>query len=385
MPLDPRDSFRHFPEWVQPILTVISGKPLAHSKPKLEITPIGAIAIDYTKYVVGVGLAALLFHLQGWAMLALPIAWVLTVNAARSLTSDAHYAGHGSVTSNKAIDKIIGDLLSLSVLAPNMDDYALPHNRGHHGRFGIGSLEDPDIALMRIMGFEMGRELSYYPLRHMLAIISPRFHIHYTILRLRSTFITAPYWRMALAAFAFGGLAIASYMGGWWEMLLVAWLIPILPLYALSALLQFPSEHMWMAARQDNERNRDYLLRVSHGRFFLLPAAHSFKGWMSWSIAMLPLLFQRFFVCVSVLPTHDYHHRHAGSMRWPMEAWLRQQEIDEGKCYTDFYGLKDPTQAQFRIWSDCPSDIMPRPNTFMSFLSDFFRMPSSKDKINAEQ
>ncbi|MEO9823504.1 MAG: fatty acid desaturase [Paracoccaceae bacterium] len=368
IPLDARETFRGAPAWCQPILTCISGRPLAGSAPLFTLRPFAAIAIDLVKYGVGVVTAALFWQAGGAWYAAMILSWILTVNATRSLTSDAHYAGHGSVTGHKRLDKIIGDLLSLIALAPNMDDYALPHNRGHHGRIGIGSSADPDIGLIRVMGIEMGRSLGYYRLRHALVLISPRYYAVYTLLRLKSTFITAPYWRMIVAFFLWGGVAITAYLTGLVTETLVALVVPLVWLYAVSAALQFPSEHKWLAPQGEDETRGAYLLRVSHGRFFLVPAPDTKLGWPLWAFKMLPMLFGRFFVCVSILPAHDYHHRNAGCKTWPMEPWLRQSEIDRGARYTDYYGLRAPTHAQFEIWTQTPNASMPQPFSFLSLI-----------------
>ncbi|MGI9279480.1 MAG: fatty acid desaturase [Endozoicomonas sp.] len=368
---DPRESYNDFPSWTQPLLTLISGKPRANTKPLLEITPVHALIIDISKYIIGVGSAVALTEQGGLLYFLLPLSWVLTVNAARSLTSDAHYAGHSSITGKRTLDKLIGDLLSLSVLAPNMDDYALPHNRGHHGRGGIGTIEDPDSGLIRLIGFEMGKPLAWYKLRLLTSLISLRYHFLYTKARLRSTLITAPVWRKAAAIMVYGGIVAAAVSGGWFSIFLLAWLIPILPLYAVSAALQFPSEHLWLAPREEEESHRDYFLRVSHGRFFLLPAPESWRDALRWSLGMGHMLFERFFVCVSILPAHDYHHRHPGSKRWPMEPWLRQKEVDSGIPYTEFYGLKKPTEAQFAIWSKTPPLQKNKNRTLLSLLENF--------------
>lgn len=367
---DPRESFRDFPRWVQPILTWVSGKPLAHSHPRVTVSPVAAIAIDLCKYAVGVAGAALVWLAGGMWWFTLPVFWILTVNATRSLTSDAHYAGHASVTGRAGFDKALGEILSLLAFAINMEDYARPHNTGHHGRFGIGTIADPDIGLIRIVGWEMGRSLRYYWLRWLLSLVSPRYHLIYFYLRLKSTFVTAPYWRTALAWTMWPGLIGLAVGQGWLGTLIVALLVPVVPLYAISAALQFPSEHKWLALQHQGEARKDYLLRVSHGRFFLLPAAQGVVGWGRWLLGMAPMLFQRCFVCPSILPVHDYHHRNAGCRTWPMEHWHRQAEIDRGARYTDYWGLRAPTEAQFAVWAAADDSVSPPPFTFLSlFLS----------------
>ena len=365
---DARESFRDFPDWCQPILTWVSGKPLACSQPRFMVSPLAAITIDLGKYAAGVGGAALAWMAGGVWWLTLPLCWILTVNATRSLTSDAHYAGHGSVTGKVWVDKAIGDMISFLAFAINMNDYAIPHNTGHHGRFGIGTTADPDIGLIRIVGWEMGRSMRYYRWRWVLSLISPRYHLIYFYQRLKSTFVTAPYWRMALAWTLWPGVVALAVAQGWGMVLVMALLVPLWPLYAVSAALQFPSEHKWLALQAASEPRKDYLLRVSHGRFFLLPAPQGVAGWLRWSLGMVPMAFQRCFVCPSILPVHDYHHRNAGCKTWPMEPWHRQAEIDKGAIYTDYWGLIAPTEAQFAVWAAADDAASPRPFTFLSLL-----------------
>lgn len=366
----PRETFRHAPAFLQPVITFVSGKPLAGSRPRIAVKPWMAICIDYAKYAGGVAGAAAAVAAGGAWLLLLPVLWILTVNGARSLTSDAHYAGHAAITGRKRFDKILGDVLSLSVLSPNMDDYAQGHNRDHHGKMGIETLEDPDIGLMQLMGFETGRSRRFYWLRFLLALASPRYHLLYTLLRLRSTLVTAPVWRMAAAWLLLGGLLYGAYRLDAWGTLALAWLVPIGPLYAFSAALQFPSEHMWLAPRQPGEDRRAYLLRVSHGRFFLVPAPGSgrLSAWCGWAVQMLPHLFARLFVCVSILPAHDYHHRFASRKDWPMEPFLCQADQDSGSVYRDYYGIREPTAALFDAWSRLPPDAAPPARTLLALL-----------------
>lgn len=369
---DPRETFRHAHNLLQPLITFVSGKPLAGSRPVVTIKPSMAVAIDYAKYATGIVGAGLIVGGPWWLQLLLPLFWILTVNGARSLTSDAHYAGHAVITGRKRFDTVLGDLLSLSVLSPNMDDYAQGHNRDHHGKVGIGTLDDPDIALMQLMGFETGRSRGFYAARFLLALISPRYHILYTFLRLKSTLVTAPVWRMAVAWVLFGSIGLLTYQLDAGKILVLAWLVPIGPLYAISAALQFPSEHMWLAPQRPGEDRRAYLLRVSHGRFFLVPApAHelpAFGAWCRWVIRMLPHLFARLFICVSILPAHDYHHRFANRKNWPMEPYLRQVDKDAGAIYRDYYGIWAPTAALFDAWSKLPRSAAPPARTTLAVV-----------------
>ena len=371
-----RESFARFPGWIQPLITFICGKPIRGERPWVQIHPVGAVAIDLLKLVVGVGLCFACVKAGGFWYLAVPLCWILTVNATRSLTSDAHYAGHGCVTGRPTIDWLLGDVLSTLVLSANMTAYARGHNSRHHGREGIGTLEDPDIELLYLMGFRMGRSVGWYRFRLWLALISPRYHFLYAWGRVQSNFISAPFIRAALAWGVHGTALALVWYGGALSEWVIAWVIPVIPLVAVSAALQFPSEHLWLTPRKPKESAGAYLRRISHGRFFLVPAPRADRSafakigaWSLWSLAMLVPLLERFFVCASVLPAHDYHHRKPRLANWPMEPYLRQEEIDAGAAeFHEFYGLSRAFAAQFVIWSQLHPDLIKERFTFLGLI-----------------
>jgi len=113
--------------------------------------------------------------------------------------------------------------------------------------------------------------------------------------------------------------------------------------------------------------------RISHGRFFLVAAPRgdlspfdTACAWGFWAAAMLKPMLERCFVCVSVMPAHDYHHRHARIFKWPMDHYLRQQEIDQGASdYRDIYGLSSALAELFVIWSELPRDHVPLSPTLL--------------------
>ncbi|RUM55668.1 MAG: fatty acid desaturase [Marinomonas sp.] len=372
----PRETFDIFPAWIQPLITHVSGKPLAGEKPWFEVTPVAQILIDLTKYSAGAALVAILVSLGGAWLFALPIAWILAVNGAISLKLDSHYAAHAAVTGNNRLDTWIGEILTTFVLSGNMKEYAAGHTTQHHGRAGIGAADDPDMSLLFLMGFETGRNVGWYKMRLLLSLISPRYHLLFSWYRIRSNFVTAPMMR-CLLAFAMHGSIIALVV--WfdlWNVWLLAWFVPILPLMAISIGLQVPAEHHWLAQRGAEETRRDYLRRISHGRFFLIPLPRrdltligTVCAWGYWAGVMVKPMLERSFVCVSVMPAHDHHHRHAREFKWPMEHYLRQQEIDRGVSdYRDIFGNSQALCQLFAIWSELPRDSAPlSPTLFRAF------------------
>lgn len=375
----PRQTFDRFPNWLQPFITAVSGKPLAGQIPVLKLIPIFRLAIDLTKLAAGVALAAAFLSIGSACLLALPLAWVLSVNGASSLKLISHYAAHACVTGNKRLDNWIGEVLTAFVLATNMDEYAHGHTMQHHGMDGIGNADDPDMGLLFMMGFETGREISWYRKRLLLSLISPRYHLLFLWDRLRSNFVTGSMTRRALAWSMHGAILGAAAWFGAWNVWLMAWLVPIGPLLAISIGLQVPAEHLWLSRRVSDEAPRDFVRRISHGRFFLVAAPRrdltwieALLAWGYWSIAMLGPMLERCFVCVSVMPAHDFHHRHARIMEWPVEHYLRQHEIDGGASdYRDIYGNSAALGAFFATWSQLPRNYVPHRLTLLGTIERF--------------
>lgn len=375
--ISPRESFSEFPKWFQPFITFISGKPSSHEKPFFIVSPWNAIIIDLAKLVAGIlGSAFAYTRGEEWRLI-IPLFWILTVNGVRSLTSDAHYAGHSCITGSKGFDYWVGEFISMLVLSANMQDYARGHNQNHHGRDGIVTLQDPDLELMFLLGFDTGQSQRWYWWRLVLSIISPRYHIIYTWKRIESNFLTARWEKRLISYSLYSGLFYMIGVYKVWDIFLVAWAFPLFPLVAISAALQFPSEHFWLMDRDSTQPRKIFIRKLSHGRFFLVAAPRKelkfptkIYAWCIWAVLMIRPLFERFFVCVSILPAHDYHHRHARVLKWPMEPYLRQEEIDQGtKDYTEYYGLKAVYEQQFKLWSALPSKNRKKYKTLFGFLS----------------
>jgi Fatty acid desaturase len=372
----PRETFDRFPIWVQPLITLLSGKPLVGQDPWFSVSPIAKILIDLTKFSAGIALGTVLIYLGGVWLLALPLAWILVVNGAVSLKLDSHYAAHFCITGNNRLDTWIGEVLTAFVLSSNMDEYSDGHTIEHHGVGGIGTIDDPDLGLLFLMGFETGRDVKWYWKRLLLTLVSPRYHFLFAWERLRSNFITAPMMRRLLAVTIHGTLlALVAWFGGW-SVWALAWLLPVGLLVQISIALQVPAEHLWLTRRAPNEAPRTFLRRISHGRFFLVPAPRrdlnpieSACAWAYWAAAALKPMLERCFVCVSVMPAHDYHHRHARNIKWPMENYLRQHEIDQGVSdYRDIYGLSHELIELFVVWSQLPRDYAPLRPTVLRAL-----------------
>lgn len=372
----PRETFNWLPGPLQPLVTFLSGKPLPNQSPLFSISPVTKTWIDFAKLVVGLTSGAAILGLGGWWLMALPLVWVIIVNGAVSLKLDSHYAAHFCITGNGRIDTRIGEVLTALVLSPNMEEYADGHTIQHHGLEGIGTIDDPDLGLLFLMGFESGRDVGWYRRRLLLTLVSPRYHLLFAWERVRLNFFSGPFPRRLLAFAVHGTILGAVAWSGLWYGWALLWLLPVGPLMQISIALQVPAEHLWLTRRAPKEPPRLFVRRISHGRFFLIPspkpglgAARAMAAWTYWSIVSLIPLIERSFVCVSVMPAHDYHHRHAKNLAWPMEKYMRQKEIDGGATdFRDVYGLWPALSELFNVWSDLPPDFVPKSPTTLRFV-----------------
>ena len=359
-----RLSFKRFPNLIQNIITLISGQAISGEKPLFNITPLKAVFIDFSKLIGGIVGSFYIFHQSylWWIILIIP--YIFTVNGARSLASDAHYGAHGSLTGNKKIDFWLGEIISTIILSQDMSSYAKPHTIKHHGNREIASINDPDISLLFVLGFVPGKPIKWYWKRMFINIISPFYHFEYTVSRIKSNILCCPFYRILMTFFFHGILLVLIEFFGIWKEFIVAVMVPIILLVPISALLQFCSEHLWLSPRNEGESEKSYIRRLSHGRFCLFEAPPPYKSfiiyaknWILWSIKMIYQVFCRSFILVSILPSHDYHHRKPYQRQWTKEHYFRQEDIDAGELdYTNYYNIKDVYNAVFENLHSLPGN-----------------------------
>jgi hypothetical protein len=144
-------------------------------------------------------------------------------------------------------------------------------------------------------------------------------------------------------------------LGGAWIGLLVAWLIPLVPLFHIAALLQLLTEHTWV--RRGAKASRATLAEVTHARFLgeAAPPA-GLRGlrwlgaWARWWLRMIAIHgTARLGVVTGDLPNHDWHHRNPRGP-WPMAAYERRDDPRHRNGlpeYTECWGLGAALDATF--------------------------------------
>lgn len=219
-------------------------------RPCWKRTPWWHLATMTLSLCGGVAASSLLVAAAPMAWLLLPWSWMLTVHAARKAQLViCHHAVHGNMTGTKRGDHVLVDILSTVLLIQPFEKYSHDHIRAHHGP-KLATLEDPDMQFLLTLGFRPGMSREKLWRQLYWTLVSPRFHTLFLRMRLRVHFVSAPWYRRVLS----GGYAVVVGVGlaytGAWLPWVVAWLIPIFPLYHVAALLQFVSEHRWLQGYQ---------------------------------------------------------------------------------------------------------------------------------------
>jgi len=338
-----RESMSCLPVWMQPLITMITGKPLPFEKPVFTNSPRNSFFI--TLFLISGMMILNVFLLSNtviYGFVLLPVTWIICTGQIRKIqVVYAHHCVHRTFFKNKPkINDFMLEVLTIIVLVQNGDEYRRDH-LGHHSRELFTTKNDSDAALLFELGFLPSLKANTLWKKLFVVMFSPKFHWFFLKSRFYSNLINRPLgWRLLAIVWALTisiGLAMTFV---WWHIALVVWL-PIFIFYNASALLQFITEHAWMISDKSPKSLDSYADRC-WGRFFgdACPAIE-LRGvdaaiqWSIWSCRMLfvhaPIRFGCF---VGDLPAHDWHHlctfKDYDPASWPVALYSRQLMIDSG-------------------------------------------------------
>lgn len=269
---------------------------------------------------------------------------ILTTGSLRnSQVTFAHHAVHGALFASPALNRFAACLATVIPLAQNETAYRADHIGRHHRRKHFTTPSDPDEAFLIMLGFRAGMPRRDAWRLFSLTLLSPRYHLILTWSRLRSTLIDAS-WKHRAAAIAWLGVlaGLGAALPPW--IFVVAVLLPLGPLYGMSALTQFASEHAWLLTPEGpGLDNRAYAQRCV-ARFCASPAPSprlrglsAAAAWALWGTELLlvhaPV---RLGVLVGDLTVHSFHHTAAFAgfdpRNWPNAVFERQAALDQGQA-----------------------------------------------------
>ncbi|MFC7484807.1 hypothetical protein ACFQX7_38910 [Luedemannella flava] len=324
-----------FPQWSQQLITVVSGKAADNQRPpRMTLHPVVSWLLGLAQLPISVAISVLAVRFLGiYAIFVLPITWLTTVNSLRKLqVTFSHHAVHREMCESTVLNRMIQVISSTASFTHSYEDYFDEHVRSHHSRKVFTTMIDPDAAFLVRLGFLPGQDMRELRRRLWLTPVSPRFHALFILARIRTNFITATLPRIGLAILWTAGLAWLAWSIGPWEFILGV-VVPFFPLYHISALIQFLSEHLWLASEQAPTSKADYANRC-WGRFCLEPLptpGAPVAGWVRWAARTVFVQVPgRFGVLVNDLPVHDLHHVAPAEHEWTTALWVRQRLVAEG-------------------------------------------------------
>ena len=376
--VDVRKSMEH-PRlrWASRLLTWITGKPVAGQQP-LFGSPWSQVATAVLTLAAGFGGAVFALSQGPFFWLLLPLCWMLTTGAARKMqVMIIHHCTHLTFSRSRFVNRAVAETLSTLILAQDFTTYQTDHVTKHHGS-DFATMDDPDVVtLTKLLQIEPGMSKAELWRKLWKGVFSPRLHFVFIAFRLRTNFWSCPNYRKLCSAVYLTGLVTLIALTGQWNTLVWAWVFPLVVPYQASAVLQFCSRHYWLQHKELGETSRQYIARLTVGRFSgeaapssEIPKAKAVWAWSAWTVKMLTYhLFWRVFVVVNSLPEHDWHHRRPASKEWAVGPYARQQDIEAGHPgwppYEEVWGFLRSIDLAFEIFSR-----LPKPTASASISTD---------------
>lgn len=361
--LDPRETMRRLPAFLQPFLTWLSGRPLRDAVPRFRWTPWMRFAEAVLVTAMGVTVGAIALT-KAVLVPLLPISWVMVTGGMRTLhLGITHHASHDNFAKRPRANRIVGELITAAILQLTFAQYRESHLRHHSSK--LGSFEDDDVGHLAELGLHPGvsQDELWRRLRWR-ALFSPRYHARQMKRRLRWNFLMAPPGRRVVAGGAqLAILGVAAWTNAWlvWA---VVWVPCLCVFLQASTFLQTVCEHVWYLPKG---RGRGGLNQLTRGRFLgepvpalEQPLGKRMRAWAGWwlrvAFAYLPA---RMAVLISDLPQHDLHHRDPRS-DWCNAAYTREAaRATDVETYQESWGrLAHHIDFVFQTWARLPAPSM---------------------------
>ena len=359
-----RESYLIFPNWLQPFLTWLTGKPLPKQKPLFVLGPLFHFLTPMCVIIISVyTILMLLAHASTLQkMLLIPLLWLCITGGARKLALTVrHQCVHHSFTKNKQLDIFLAEIATTAVCIQDALSYKKNHLASHHKWEALGGYEDSHVKLLLKYGFKPGLTKKELWKHLWLTIISPKFHLKFTWDRLLFNFYYPRKARIILSVLfcsLIGTLIALTPIPLYF--FLIAYIIPIVFLYNTSALLEVISEHPFVAGTPLNN-DSDYDIHCLKTWGIMcgspLPNRHligykKLVAYIFWLIKMIGHFIIRLVVLCGDLSAHDLHHRKPGRYDWRASIYERQKEIETDDSYRDIWGFFNAIDLVFTSYSE---------------------------------
>lgn len=371
---DIRESFLRFPRWTQNFWTWLTGKALPHQEPLIRHTWFSYLMLTLAVFFAGLSLStlAIVYKFDLW-WLALLGGWLLSLASARTMILViAHQCIHKQFSGNPRLDRFVGEMVTVLNVYQDAHAFKVEHFDSHHRELIFATAADPPVQVLLKLGFRPGMSKRRLWLRAIIVFLSPVFYLQGFASRLTSNLTSGTWRRVGFFAWAGWWLSLPFWFPNGEQVLVLAFVLPIILMSQLSALLDKLGEHAWLTSPDPGHGRKHYHVAASWSRFCgrAVPASSlslrkKLIAWPSWLLAMsfyhLP---SRLLVIVGDLPNHDYHHRYPATPDWMIAAYARQRDIDEGRQngppYTEVWGMWQAVDRMLQALSEASPAALSR-------------------------
>jgi fatty acid desaturase len=349
---DPRETMRVLPGFAQYPLTILTGKPLAGQRPLSWWLPGFHLASAVASMLAGIVVGCTAWNLSGAWLLLLPLGWAVTLHGMRNLRMMIyHQCSHRNMYRRRRLDAAIGRATSSLLVIQNFARYSREHVADHHAAHHM-TLRDPTVQAMLIsLDMHPGMTRRQMWNRLLAKVFSPRFHLSFSIARVRSFWHESARSEKVTALTLYAAVVAATVATGTWAAFLVVWCVPLLPLFQISNTLRLCVKHTFPAPGIEVRRGKEYFGSLTNAIFIgepapshTLPPARRAGAWLKWAARMVFVhVPSRYLVLTGDTVVHDFHHRYPSTPQWANYIFARQEDADQGSPgwppYKEAWGL----------------------------------------------
>jgi fatty acid desaturase len=324
---------RTLPGFLQLRLTLFTGKPIKGQEPP-GWTPTYHLASATAAMVAGTAVSVASLVLGAWWLLLLPAGWAVTLHGMRNLRMMIyHQCSHRNMYRRRTADRVIGWCVSSVLVIQNFERYSREHVADHHAAHHM-TLRDPTVqAFLISLGLSPRLTRRQMWNKVLGRIFSPLFHLQFLVARIRSFWQASAPAEKAIASVLYGGVTAATAFTGTWQVFLVAWCVPLVPLFQVSNTLRLCVKHTFPAKGTEVRRGREYFAGLTNAIFIgeAAPVGRGALAWCRWTLRMLLVHAPaRYLVLTGDTVVHDYHHRYPSSREWHDYLFARQRDLESG-------------------------------------------------------
>jgi len=284
----------------------------------------------------------------------------------------AHQCIHRQFTGNSQWDNFVGELVTVLTAYQDAHAFKVEHFDAHHRRAFFATPDDPPVQVLMGLGFRPGMTKRALWRRAFLVFCSPSFYWAGFADRLKCNLLSGTWRRAGFLAWVGAWLSLPFWLRNGGQVLVLAYIVPIVLMAQLNALLDKLGEHAWLTPPNPEHGSQYYHAAASWARFCGCPVPspqlslrEKLVAWPHWVAAMtLYHLPARLLVIVGDLPNHDFHHRYPGTPDWMVAAYARQQDIDEGirggPGYAEIWGMGRAIDRMFQALSETSPVVQSR-------------------------